>query len=299
MVWTARSVIAFMTRRKREMTNNQNERVIQPGDRLSLGTFDAIRLIYGEILSSRSHIATSFAQDFRGLYHGTFFGVVWNVILPIAPILLYSLLASQRVVPVFEGVDPSTYVALGVTIWFFLSGCVQQPLQMVRARNSEVMKTALPLSAMVFSGFGQLMFDTLVRLCFVVCVMLYTGTTVSASVVLVPLILLPGAMFFLGLGMVLGISNLIFGDVGRVTNIILQYGLFLSGVIFPIASLPFSDVLAWNPFYVYIEWVRVLTFRGLPADWMVELGYAVGAVAMFLYGGRLFYVMEYRVRGLT
>ncbi|MBD3646463.1 MAG: ABC transporter permease [Pseudomonadales bacterium] len=258
-----------------------------------------MRQILRELVQYRDHIATAFWQDFRSMYRGTFFGVTWNVVLPLAPVLLYTLLAQRRVLPVFDGVNPSSYVALGATIWFLLASCVQQPLQIVQSRNAEVMKTALPLSAMVVSGFAQILFDALIRMMFVIGIIALTGTSVKLTLLWLPLVLVPAVLLSLGTGLILGIANLIYSDVGRVTGIFIQYGLFISGVIFPLSSLPFSEILKWNPFYFFIEEARVLSFQGVPEN-LPSLGiFTALAIAIFLLGCRVFYVMEYRVRGIA
>lgn len=273
-------------------------RIIQPDDRLNEGALAAVRHIVRELVQHRDHIVTAFRQDFRSLYHDTFFGVAWNILLPLAPITVYALLALRNVLPSFEGVNHASYVALGATIWFFLTGCIQQPLQTVRARNTEVMKTALPLSAMVISSFAQLLFDTMVRMAFVVIVTLVTSTKLPWSAILLPIVLAPAVLLFLGLGLILAMANVIYADVGRITMIVLQYAIFVSGVIFPLANLPFSKVLAANPAYVFIEEVRRLFFLGLPESGWLLGGYAALGCIVFLFGCRVFYLMEYRVRGI-
>ena len=276
----------------------QQIRVIRPDDRLNEGVVAAVQHILRELVQHRDHISTAFRQDFHGLYHGTFFGIVWNFLLPLVPITIYVLLARFRVLPSFGDVSSASYVALGATIWLFLIGCIQQPLQIVRARNAEVMKTALPLSAMVISGFAQLLFETMVRMAFVGAVIVVTSTKLHWSAMLMPIVLVPAVLLFLGLGLVLAMANVIYADVGRITMIVLQYGIFISGVIFPVASLPFSDMLSWNPAFVFIDEVRAICFRGLPDRGWLLGGYAALGCGMFLFGCRAFYLMEYRVRGI-
>lgn len=276
----------------------QRIRIIRPDDRLNEDALAAVRHILRELVQHRDHIWTAFRQDFRSLYQGTFFGVAWNVLLPVSPIMVYALLALRGVLPSFDGVNPASYIALGATIWLFLTGCIQQPLQTVRARNIEVMKTALPLSAVVIAGFAQLLFDTLVRMALVAVIIIVTATKLRWSAMLLPIALVPAILFFFGVGLVLAMANVVYRDVSRVTMIVLQYGIFLSGVIFPVSSLPLSKILGWNPAYVFIEEARVLFFRGIPESaWLLGVYAALGS-AVFLLGCRVFYLMEYRVRGI-
>ncbi|WP_293551233.1 ABC transporter permease [Parvibaculum sp.] len=276
----------------------QHTRIIRPNDRLNEGMFSATRHMLRELLQHRGHIRAVFKQDFRNIYHGTFLGVAWNIVLPLVPISVFALLSRHRVLPNFDGVDPGTYVALGSTVWFLLAGCIQQPLQTVRARNIEVMKTALPLSAMVVSSFAQILFDTTIRLVLVAIMVVLSATELRWSALLIPVVFLPAIMLFFGIGLILGVANVIYADVGRVTGILLQYGIFISGVIFPVSSLPFSNILIWNPAYVLIEGVRELCFRGLPESGWVLGAYSVLGLIVFFFGCRLFYLMEYRVRGI-
>jgi len=274
-------------------------RIINRADRLDVGFFTAAAHIIRELYACRDHILTNFRQDFRNLSHGTVFGVAWNVILPLVPVLIYAMLSLHRIVPTFEDVDPATYVAVGVTIWLLLAGCIQQPVNIVRARNAEVMKTALPLSAMVASGFAQILFDTGVRILLVAIFMIVTATQIGWTALLIPVVLLPAIMMALGLGLILGVANVIYADVGRVTAIAVQYGIFLSGVIFPIDILPMSAILRWNPAYVFIEETRELLFHSASINPWLIVGYAVFGIAVFLFGCRIFYLMEYRVRGIA
>ena len=62
----------------------ETSRVIRPDDRLQDGMFVAIRRLAAEFWRCRDHVGASFRQDFRSLYTGTVFGVVWNIILIVA-----------------------------------------------------------------------------------------------------------------------------------------------------------------------------------------------------------------------
>jgi ABC-type polysaccharide/polyol phosphate export permease len=112
------------------------------------------------------------------------------------------------------------------------------------------------------------------------------------------------AAFFLffGAGLIFGILNVIYRDVGRVVNIVLRYGIFLSGVIFPLgtsAKVEFFNSI--NPFAVFVESARQIVFKGgLEPGLMQSLGiWTVIGIFVFFLGVRLFHVMEYRIRGVV
>jgi lipopolysaccharide transport system permease protein len=283
---------------KRDLVSEMAVTTLRPTARLEDGLLTSAANLGREFQKYRSHIWIWFLSDFRKAYAGTNFGIFWKFLMPLVPVLIYTLLGHARIVPQFPGVSGAASIGLGVTLWFFLSGCVSQPMRTVETRNSMVTKTALPLSATVFSGFGELVFDTLVRLGLVMVVFAITGTVPALTTPLAIVVLLLAMLFFFGLGLVLSMINVVNHDVGRVVGILLAYGIFISGVIFPISGLPLHSVLAWNPFYVFIEAIRDLTLTGTLDAPVPTLFYSAAALLVFLYGCRVFYVMEIRVRGI-
>lgn len=280
--------------------NAKSLRVYRPDSRFGTGLFGGVAALAREALDYRSHISTIFRNDFRASYRGTALGVVWNFFLPILPITVYVLLVNLRVFPAREGIPAAVYIGFNVLLWFLFTGLINQPIQVVRSRNAEVMKTAMPLSATIASSFARLCFDTLVRTVFVAALVIFTGAAVKVSAVALAPIVIAGATLFLGVGFLLSILNAIFPDVDRFVTIVLQYGIFLSGVIFPLSSIKSLAFLEWaNPFAVFIHAARAVVFEGaLPHPLAFWTWTAAGAL-LLVAAARFFYVMEYRVRGLS
>lgn len=275
-------------------------RIYRPDSRFKVGLTGGVMALAREVRTYRSHISTIFRNDFRASYRGTALGVVWNFVLPILPITVYVLLVNLRVFPAREGIPASVYIGFNVTLWFLFTSLINQPIHVVRSRNVEVMKTAMPLSATIASSFARLSFDTLVRSAFVLALIALTGASLKLTAFAIVPIVLAGAVLFLGVGLLLSILNAIYPDIDRVVTIILQYGIFLSGVIFPLSSIgPLAFLEVANPFAVFIHAARSVVFDGgVPYLLPLILWSAFGA-ALLVVAARFFYVMEYRVRGLV
>ena len=278
----------------------RTSRIHRPDSRFNTGLFGGITALAREVFDYRSHISTIFLNDFHASYRGTALGVLWNFILPILPITVYVLLVNLRVFPAREGIPASVYIGFNVLLWFLFASLINQPIQVVRSRNAEVMKTAMPLSATIASSFARLSFDTLVRTAFVAALAAFTGAAVKVSALALAPIVVAGAILFLGIGFLLSILNAIFPDIDRFVTIILQYGIFLSGVIFPLSAIDSLSFLEFaNPFAVFIHAARAAVFEGaLPHPLAFWSWTAFGAV-LLVAAARFFYVMEYRVRGLS
>ena len=272
--------------------------VIRPDSRVGEGAVAALRHLASEIWNFRSHIRIVFKEQFRAAYSGTGLGIFWNYALPLVPLTVYWFLSRIRVFPNFDGVDGATFLTFGVTLWFLFAGCIQTPIQVVQSRNKEAMKTAFPLSASIVSGFAKLLFDTLVRMALVTIVVVTTQSWPTWQGILLPLVLLPAFLLFVGTGLLLGILNVIYNDVSRVVNIMLMYGIFVSGVIFPLYDSGLLSTLnLFNPFAVFIDVSRSIVFKGGLENTYSYLVMSAIALLLFLVSVRLFYIMEYRVRG--
>ena len=279
---------------------SQTAVVIRPNSRANDGVFAALRHLWGEIWRFRSHIRIVFKEQFRSAYSGTGLGLFWNYALPLVPLTVYWFLSKLRVFPNFEGVDGATFITFGVTLWMLFVGCVQVPIRVVQERNREVMKTAFPLSASIFSDFANVLFDTGIRVILVVFIVVITQSWPTWQAVLLPLVLLPGLLLFIGAGFLLGILNVIYKDISRVVTIVLQYGIFISGVIFPLSNGGIlSKVNLFNPFAIYVDAGRNIVFEGHLANIQGYTSMSFVAVLLFLIATKLFYIMEYRVRGIS
>ena len=275
------------------------EKVYRADSRIGEGPITAMKHLIGELIYYRSHIATIFLSEFQATYRGTFFGVFWNFMRALIPVSIYALLASFRVLPNFEGVPSSVAIVFNVMIWFLLTGCVQQPLWVVGSRNNEVMKTALPLSVSIASSFVRVFFDVLVRLGLLVILVLITGAWPHPLAPLVIPVLIISLTLFLGFGLLVSIINIVAPDAERVVAVVLQYGIFVSGVIFPLSKFgPLGALEIINPFAVFIIATRSLTFHGTIVNAIPFAVWSFAGLLLFLYATRLFYLMEYRIRGV-
>lgn len=282
---------------KKVPASDKNVRFYRPDSRSKGSVFHALRALSKEVINFRSHISTIFMGDFKASYSGTVLGVLWNIILPLVPITVYILLVNLKVFPRYDGLEPSVYIAYNVTLWMLFTGLITWPIQVVRSKNQNTMKTSMPMSVAIASSFAQLSFDTLVRLVLVGVLVIAFSQWLSPHIFIFALAFFTGMIFCLGIGLFLSIMNVIYPDIDRVVNIVLQYGLFLSGVIFPVSTLGPLSVLEYiNPFNVFIAATRDSLFFGSYPRTDVLFWWAGVAVVILLVALRFFYIMEHRIR---
>lgn len=278
----------------------QQHRVYSAQRRQSIGPIGAILAICSELSQFRSHIAIIFSAEFASVYRGTLLGVFWNFALPLVPVGVYIMLVNLKVFPSFEGLAPAVYISFNVTLWMLFAGMITRPIQIVKNRTSDVMKTSIPLSAAIASSFAQLLFDTSIRLILVIGLVIYYGPNPNLLGILGILPLFIGSLLFMSFGLILAIFNMIYLDVDRIVSIALQYGIFVSGIIFPISTLgPLTFLEHYNPFNVFVSASRDILFYGMPINSLSLLVWSACAVVVSIIAFRFFYVMEHRIRELV
>jgi ABC-type polysaccharide/polyol phosphate export permease len=275
-------------------------REYRPDSRLRDSAWTALKHLAAEFLHYRSNIATMFAQEFRNNYRGTYLGLVWNFALPLLPISVYATLTVFRVVPAFEGIHGGLAIALNVTCWFLFAACVSTPISVVQRRNAEAMKTSLPLSTVIAANFGRVLFETLVRLTVVMATAVMMHVVPAATAPLALPVLLVGMLLFVSVGHILAILNVVVPDFERVVNVGLLYGIFLSGVVFPLTAYgPLAVLQVINPFSVFITAARELLFLGHVGSPIALFVWSAIGLVCTLVAARLFYAMEQRIRGVV
>ena len=275
-------------------------RIYVPESRFNASPFRAIGDLGKELYQFRSHITTLFANDFKSSYRGTVLGVFWNIVLPLVPITVYFFLVIVRVFPSYEGLPPALFIGFNVTLWFLFTGLITRPITVVQSKAASAMKTSLPLSAAIASSFAQLTFDTLVRVVLIIALVLAYRVTPDLHVGWLLLSLGASMVFCMSLGLLLAIVNIVYTDTQRLVTIILQYGLFLSGVIFPVTAMgPLEVLQVANPLCVFLNAARDGLFLGDYPFPGALLAWSGVSLVLLLVGVRYFYVMEHRIRGMV
>ncbi|QRY80140.1 ABC transporter permease [Pseudomonas sp. PDNC002] len=200
--------------------------------------FSNLKAIY----QYRGFVLGSIKREFQSRYRRSMLGALWLILQPLAMILIYTLVFSQIMRAKLPGVDNayaySIYLCAGSLTWGLFAEMIGRA-QGVFIENANMLKklsfpriclpviislSALLNFAIIFSIF----------LLFLVVTNSFPGTVFIA---VLPLLILQTA-FALGLGMVLGVLNVFFRDVGQFMGIFLQFWFWFTPIVYPLAIIP-------------------------------------------------------------
>ncbi|WP_454564054.1 ABC transporter permease [Pseudomonas sp. AIG] len=250
--------------------------------------------LYRSLHEYRGFILGSVQREFQARYRNSLFGALWPIFNPLSMIIVYTVIFSHimraRLPGVDDGMAYSIYLCAGLLAWGLFSEITLRSQNMF-LDNANLLKkisfprVCLPVIVLINAGIN---FAIIIGL--FLGFLLVTGRWPGmALLALVPLVALQ-MMLSAGLGMVLGVLNVFFRDVGQLFGICLQFWFWLTPIVYPISILPewLQNLLQFNPLTNLIASYQNLFLYGQWPLWSSLLpAFVIGAVFCAI-GLRLF-----------
>lgn len=242
----------------------------------------------------RGFIGGSVKREFQIKYRNSLLGAAWTILNPLSMIVVYTVIFSQVMGSRLQGVDTpfaySIYLCAGVLTWGLFAEITTRS-QTVFLENASLIK--------------KLQFP---RLCLPVIVVINALTNFGIIFSLFTVFLIisgnfPGLVFFtifpvlliqillsIGLGMILGVLNVFFRDVGQFFLILLQFWFWFTPVVYPVAALPLGvrQWLDWNPMASLMAAYQTILVHGRIPDWSSLIPATIVGMVFCVAGFQLF-----------
>jgi lipopolysaccharide transport system permease protein len=213
-------------------------------------------------------------RDFFGRYKGSVLGVAWSLLNPLIMLAIYTVVFGMAFKTRWGPGDEDTVTfALvlfsGLIVHGFFAENLNRAPSLITTHANYVKKVVFPLEILpvvaLISALIQFSLSFMVLLLF--C--LFTGTTVHAGTVLIPLILLPLILITLGLSWFLASIGTFLRDLAQGMSMITTLALFLAPVFYPIGNIPkaYHFLLFLNPITLPVVQMRDLMLWGNPIEW--------------------------------
>lgn len=243
----------------------------------------------------RGFVFGSVRREFQLRYRNTLLGIVWTVLHPLAMIFTYTLIFSQIMKSKLPGVEGnlsySIYLCAGVIAWGLFSEIVQRS-QTVFLDNANLLKKlnfprlVLPL---IVATTALLNFSIVLGL-FLAFLLLTNNLPGWVILAAIPLLAVQ-VLFAMGLGIMLGVLNVFFRDVGQFSGLLLQFWFWATPIVYPASILP-AWLRPWinlNPMYHIIQgYQNIFVVRQWP-DWQNQGLLALLAILLVFYALNLFH----------
>lgn len=203
-----------------------------------VGADSATRLLFKDLWRFRELLAFLAWRDVLLRYKQAAFGIGWALIRPLLTMLVFTLIF-QRVAGISSGDVPYPLFALvGMLVWQFFSGCVADASQSLVSNTSLVTKVFFPRLILPAATILVNLLDFTVALLLLVALWIYFGHPGAGPLWTLPALIAWMMLLATGVGLWLSAATVRFRDVKFLIPFVLQLGIYVSPVGYPISSLP-------------------------------------------------------------
>lgn len=236
-------------------------------------------------------------NDFKTRFASSNLGAVWNFVQPIVTVMIYVFVFQYgfKAVPV-SNVPYVLWLVAGIIPWFFfneaLMGATNSLLEYTYLVKKVVFKIdILPMVKIVAAIFVHIFF-------ILIGVFLYliNGESFGPHVVQVLYYSICTLVLTIGVSYFTSAVVVFFRDLGQIVNILLQFGMWLTPIMWQISMLPpkWQTVMKLNPMYYITDGYRDAFYNRV---WFWEkptqtMYFWVLSVVIFLIGTYVFKKLE-------
>ena len=242
-----------------------------------------------ELWARRDLILQLTMREITGRYRSSSLGVVWSLITPLVTLLLYTFVFGV----VFKARWPGTanenlaeyglLLFAGITAFSIFSESVTRAPGLITGSPNYVKKVVFPLEVLPVSVVGSALFHMLISTGLLVVGAWFLLGTLSATLWLLPVVLLPLACLSLGLAWILASLGVYLRDIGHTVGLVTQVLFFTTPIFYAVETVPdrYRWVMAINPLTPLVENMRRVSVLGMFPDWpSLAISMAIGLVVL-------------------
>jgi lipopolysaccharide transport system permease protein len=247
--------------------------------------------------SYRGFISGSIKREFQLRYRNSLLGAAWTVLNPLAMILVYTVIFAQVMQTRLPGATApashfaySIYLCAGLLTWGLFAEIVGRAQNVFLDHGNLIKKInfpriCLPIIVVLNAGLNFAIIFSL----FLVF-LLVSGSFPGISFLAVIPVLAVQVVFSIGLGMIVGVLNVFFRDVGQLFGVLLQFWFWFTPIVYPASILPpaIKPYINLNPMTSIITAYQDIFAHAKWPQWE-SLSYpAIAGILLCMLGARLF-----------
>lgn len=246
----------------------------------------------------RHLVAQLVSRDIKVRYKRSVLGIAWTMLSPllnmIALVFVFSAVLKQDI-PNFP-----VYLLSGMVFWTFFSQGTSHATSLTTDAIEITRRIYLPRSVFVASAMGVALVNFLLSLVPFLVIILATGHPIRWSWLFLPVAVFAGALFSVGVALVVFTLAMRFADVKETYMVLLTPWFFITPIVYSPKVVPpeYAFLVKFNPMTYIVEMFRAPLYHGWLPGWKT-LSFALLGGLISLVLGWLFYtskIEEYGTR---
>lgn len=228
------------------------------------------------------------SRDFKTKYKRSVLGVLWSFLNPLLTMIIQYIVFST----VFKAdiLNFPVYLLTGIVMFNYFSEACGMTLTSILSNAALITKVYVPKYIYPLSRVLSSAVNLLISLIPLMCVIIFTGVTVTPAYLLIIFALCCLILFSLGLGMLLASSMVFFRDTQFLWGVLSMIWMYATPIFYPESILPeqFSFILKINPLYYFIQFARTCILNGTSPELTLYVKCAAFAIGMLAIGALVF-----------
>lgn len=227
-------------------------------------------------------------REIKRRYARSYLGIVWSVLNPLLSMAVMSLIFStmfQRSIENFP-----IYYLTGNLMWSMFTGITNTMMTALVDNKAMLIKIRLPMAIFPLSRAYTSLVNFGYSLAAYVVMLLVFQISWNAYMPLFFLYTIGIFMFSTGIGYLLSILYVHFGDVKHLWGVLLTLWMYMSALFYPVenVSVAMQRIIRINPMYVYITCARKAVLTGTLPDATEWIQMSVWSIVMYFIGWLVF-----------
>ncbi|CAI0899027.1 ABC transporter permease [Serratia proteamaculans] len=221
----------------------------------------------------RGFILGNVKREFQSKYRNSLLGVTWSVLNPLSMIVVYTVIFSQVMRAKLPGVDSqyaySIYICAGILTWGLFADIILRSQNVFLDNANLIKKLNFPKICLPVTVIGSALVNfSIIFSLFTIFLIVSNDFPGLPYFALIP-ILITMMILAIGLGIIVGVMNVFFRDVGQFFGIVLQFWFWLTPIIYPATILPESlhPLMKYNPMASIVDACQKILVHGVFPDW--------------------------------
>jgi lipopolysaccharide transport system permease protein len=182
-----------------------------------------------------------------------------------------------------EGIPYPLFSFAGISVWLLFVSVLQGATPSITRNAGIIRKMPTPRNVFPISGLTLSLTEFLFAMIPMAGLFVYFQWEVTWAVLyLIPIVIITALMAF-SLGLLIASVSVFRNDLALILPFILQAGLFLSPILYPLSSVPeeYRALYSLNPMVGPLEGAHSALLRGEAPDWSLFLP-AIAIIVVFL-----------------
>jgi len=212
-----------------------------------------------ELFNRRYMIYTLAKRDFQNQYTGSYLGIVWNFIQPIAFIfILWMVLSIGFNIEKLGNNNHIFWLISGMVSWFYFSDVFSTSTQIIQQYNFMIKKIDFSLGILPIVKIASSTVNHAIFLVLTIIYGLVSGIEFNFYLLQIFYYAVALQVLMLGLCWISSSSSIFIKDVKNVVEIIVQFGFWLTPIFWDVKILPenYRWLMNLNPIHYVISGYR-------------------------------------------